>query len=290
MLSPRELRRRIKSITSTAQITRAMQMVAASKMRKAQQTTLKTRPFAQLLYRIQRYATTHAREFVHPLLEVRAARKRAVILIGTDKGLCGALNTNLFRVAAQFDPATTMFIAAGKRAAQFVARTHRQLAAEFSFGDSPRFDEARPIANFARDLFLKGEVDEVKVVATRFINTLSQKATVVEFLPIGEIKDLKIPGAESEAARTSDTTDVLFEPSPEEVLSYLLGHYLNIFIYRALLEAKASEQSARMVGMKNATDSATDLANDLTLEYNKLRQGNITKELLDIAGGQLGNE
>jgi F-type H+-transporting ATPase subunit gamma len=290
MHSPRELRRRIKSITSTAQITRAMQMVAASKMRKAQQNTLMTRPFARLLYRIQRHATTHAREFTHPLLEVRAVRKRAVILVGTDKGLCGALNTNLFRVAAQFEPATTVFIAAGKRAAQFVARTHRQLAAEFAFGDSPRFDEARPSANFARDLFLKGEVDEVKVVATRFINTLSQKATVVEFLPIGEIKDLKIPGAESEAARTSDTSDVLFEPSPEEVLSYLFGHYLNIFIYRALLEAKASEQSARMVGMKNATDSATGLANDLTLEYNKLRQGNITKELLEIAGGQLGNE
>jgi F-type H+-transporting ATPase subunit gamma len=290
MLSPRELRRRIKSITSTAQITRAMQMVAASKMRKAQQTTLKTRPFARLLYRIQRYATTNDREFIHPLLEVRAVRRRAVILIGTDKGLCGALNTNLFRVAAQFDPATTVFIAAGKRAAQFVARTHRQLAAEFLFGDSPRFDEARPIANFARDLFLKDEVDEVKVVATLFINTLSQKASLVEFLPIGEIKGLKIPGAESETAQTSDTTDVLFEPSPEEVLSYLLGHYLNIFIYRALLEAKASEQSARMVGMKNATDSATGLANDLTLEYNKLRQGNITKELLEIAGGQLGNE
>jgi F-type H+-transporting ATPase subunit gamma len=264
--------------------------VAASKMRKAQQTTLKTRPFARLLYRIQRYATTHAREFVHPLLEVRAVRKRAVILIGTDKGLCGALNSNLFRVAAQFDPATTMFIAAGKRAAQFVARTRRQLAAEFVFGDSPRFDEARPIANFARDLFLKGEVDEVKVVATLFINTLSQKAAVVEFLPIGEIKDLKIPGSESEAAQTSDTTDVLFEPGPEEVLCYVLGHYLNIFIYRALLEAKASEQSARMVGMKNATDSATGLVDDLTLEYNKLRQGNITKELLEIAGGQLGND
>jgi F-type H+-transporting ATPase subunit gamma len=290
MLSPRELRRRIKSITSTAQITRAMQMVAASKMRKAQQTTLKTRPFARLLYRIQRYATAHTLDFTHPLLEVRAVRKRAVILIGTDKGLCGALNTNLFRVAAQFDPATTVFIAAGKRAAQFVARTHRQLAAEFVFGDSPRFDEARPIANFARDLFLKGEVDEVTVVTTLFINTLSQKASLVEFLPIGEIKDLKIPGAESEAAQTSDTTDVLFEPSPEEVLSYLFGHYLNIFIYRALLEAKASEQSARMVGMKNATDSATGLADDLTLEYNKLRQGNITKELLEIAGGQLGNE
>jgi F-type H+-transporting ATPase subunit gamma len=290
MLSPRELRRRIKSITSTAQITRAMQMVAASKMRKAQQTALMTRPFARLLYRIQRYATSHARDFTHPLLEVRAIRKRAVILIGTDKGLCGALNTNLFRAAAQFDPATTVFIAAGKRAAQFIARTHRKLVAEFKFGDSPRFDDARPIANFARDLFLKGEVDEVKIVATLFINTLSQKAGVVEFLPVGEIKGLKIPGAESEADLASDTTEVLFEPSPEVVLSYLLGHYLNIFTYRALLEAKASEQSARMVGMKNATDSATGLSKDLTLEYNKLRQGNITKELLEIAGGQLGND
>jgi F-type H+-transporting ATPase subunit gamma len=290
MHSPRELRRRIRSITSTAQITRAMQMVAASKMRKAQQTTLKTRPFAQLLYRIQRYATTHAHDFTHPLQEVRTVRKRAVILIGTDKGLCGSLNTNLFRAAAQFDPATTVFIAVGKRAAQFVARTRRQLAAEFTYGDSPRFEEARAIANFARDLFLKGEVDEVKLVTTLFINTLSQKVTVVEFLPIGEIKALTLRGVESEAALTSDTTDVLFEPSPEEVLSFLLGHYLGIFIYRALLEAKASEQSARMVGMKNATDSATGLTDDLTLEYNKLRQGNITKELLEIAGGQLGNE
>jgi F-type H+-transporting ATPase subunit gamma len=290
MLSPRDLRRRIRSITSTAQITRAMQMVAASKMRKAQQTTLMTRPFARLLYRIQRYATTHAREFTHPLLEVREVRKRAVILVGTDKGLCGALNTNLFRVAAQFDPATTVFITAGKREAQFVARTRRQLAAEFAFGDSPRFAEARPIANLARDLFLKGEVDEVKVVSTQFINTLTQRAVVVEYLPIGEIKGLKIPGAESEADLASDTTEVLFEPSREEVLSYLLGHYLNIIIYRVLLDAKASEQSARMVGMKNATDSATNLTKDLTLEYNKLRQGNITKELLEIAGGQLGNE
>src|SRR5258705_3113922 len=277
MLSPRELRRRIRSISSTAQITRAMQMVAASKMRKAQQTTLMTRPFAQLLYRIQRYAITHAREFTHPLLEVRAVRKRAVILIGTDKGLCGALNTNLFRVAAQFDPATTVFIAAGKRAAQFVARTHRQLAAEFTFADSPRFAEARPVAAFARDLFLKHEVDQVQIVATRFINTMSQRAFAVEFLPIGEIKGLKIPGAESEADLTADTAEVLFEPSPEAVLSYLFGHYLNIIVYRALLEAKASEQSARMVAMTSATDNATPLIKDMTLEYNKVPQGTITK-------------
>jgi len=290
MLSPRELRRRIKSITSTSQITRAMQMVAASKMRKAQQATLKTRPFSGLLYRIQRYATTHAQDFTHPLMEVRAVRKRAVILIGTDKGLCGGLNTNLFRVAAQFDPATTVFITAGKRESQFIARTHRILVAEFTFTDSPRMDEARPIANFARDLFLKGEVDEVKVVSSRFINTMTQKAVAIEFLPIGEIKGMKIPGAESEADLAADTTEVVFEPSPEAVLSYLFGHYLNIFIYLVMLESKASEQSARMVSMKNATDSANGLIEHLTLEYNKLRQGNITKELLEIAGGQLGNE
>ena len=265
-------------------------MVASSKMLKAQQSTLQTRPFAQLLYRIQRHATTHAREFNHPLLEVREVRKRAVILVGTDKGLCGPLNANVFRVAAQFDPATTLFITAGKRASQFVAHTRRQLVAEFSFTDSPRYAEARPIANFARDLFLKGEVDEVKIVGTQFLNTLTQKAAAIEFLPIGEIKGLKIPGMESEAELASDTTEVLFEPGPEAVLSFLLGVYLNVVVYRVLLEAKASEQSARMVGMKNATDSANGLIHDLTLEYNKLRQGNITKELLEIAGGQLGND
>jgi F-type H+-transporting ATPase subunit gamma len=290
MPSPRDLRRRIKSIGSTAQITRAMQMVAASKMRKAQQSTLTTRPFAQLLYRIQRHATTHAGDFTHPLLEVREVRKRAVILVGTDKGLCGSLNSNLFRAAAQFDPATTVYIAVGKRAAQFIARTGRQLVAEFSFTDSPRFAEARPIAAFARDLFLKREVDQVQIVATRFINTMTQLPAVVEFLPIGEIKGVKIPGSDPEADLAGDTTEVLFEPNAKAVLSYLFGHYLNILIYIVLLDAKASEQSARMMAMTNATDNATALIKHLTLEYNKLRQGNITQELLEIAGGQLGND
>jgi F-type H+-transporting ATPase subunit gamma len=257
-------------------------------MRKAQEATLKTRPFGQLLYRMQRAAATHTAGFVHPLLEVRAVRKRAVILIGTDKGLCGSLNTNLFRVASQFDPATTVYIAVGKRAGQFVARTRRQLAAEFSITDSPRFAEARPIASYARDLFLKGEVDEVLVVTTRFINTMSQQPSVVEFLPIGEIKSIKLPGFEAEANVARDT-EIMFEPNPEAVLAFLFGHYLNIFLFRALLEAKASEQSARMMAMTGATDNATALIKDLTLEYNKLRQGGITKELLEIAGGQLGN-
>ena len=284
----REIRRRIRSINSTAQITRAMQMVAASKMRKAQEATLTTRPFAQLLYRIQRHAVTHSLDFGHPLLAVRPITKRAVILIGTDRGLCGGLNTNLFRVASQFDPAATVYIAVGKRAAQFVARTRRELVAEFTITDSPRFAEARSIASFARDLFLKGDVDQVLVVTTRYINTMTQQAGAVEFLPIGEITSLKIPGAD-EQHTGAEIPDIVFEPNANAVLSYLFGHYLNIFIYRALLEAKASEQSARMVAMTNATDNATALIKDLTLEYNKLRQGNITKELLEIAGGQLGN-
>src|SRR5204862_5853270 len=146
MASTREIRRRIRSVKSTAQITKAMQMVAASKMRKAQQAALNGRPFAALLYRFQRKATTHAIDFTHPLLEVREVRKRAVILIGGDKGLCGALNSNLFRIASQFDSGSTVFITAGRRAAQFIARTRRQLHAEFAYGDSPRYSEAKAIA------------------------------------------------------------------------------------------------------------------------------------------------
>jgi F-type H+-transporting ATPase subunit gamma len=136
MQSPRTLRRRIRSIGSTAQITRAMQMVAASKMRRAQEAALAGRPFVQLLYRFQREAS-RSPEFEHPLLEVREVRRRAVILVGADKGLCGALNGNLFRVASQYDPASTVFVTAGRRAAQFVARTGRTLAAEFAYGDNP---------------------------------------------------------------------------------------------------------------------------------------------------------
>jgi F-type H+-transporting ATPase subunit gamma len=289
MASLRDIRRRIKSIGSTKQITRAMQMVAASKMRKAQDATLVTRPFAQLLYRIQRRASAQATEFSHPLVAVREVKTGAVILVGTDKGLCGSLNSNLFRVASQFDPDTTVYITVGKRAAQFIARTRRRLAAEFAITDSPRFAEARPIATLAREMFLKGEVDEVRIVATRFVNTMTQQAMSVEFLPIGEIKSLRLPGADLGTDLEDDTTEVLFEPSATAVLDYLFGHYLNIIMYRALLEAKASEQSARMVAMTNATDNATDLIKDLSLEYNKLRQGNITKELLEIAGGRLGS-
>jgi len=286
MSSPRELRRRIKSISGTAQITKAMQMVAASKMRKAQEAATASAPFARRLYRIQRSATTRTVDFRHPLLEVRDVRRRAVILVAGDKGLCGALNTNVFRLAAQYPIESTVFITAGRKAAQFVSRSGRTLAAEFAYGDSPTYAEARAIAAFARDLFLNKEVDEVVIATTRFVNTLTQEPVAMEYLPIGEIKGLRVVGAEPEETLQADTAETVFEPSPENVLGYLLGQYLNIYLFYALLNAKASEQSARMVSMKSATDSAETLIKELRLEYNKLRQGNITKELLEIAGGQ----
>jgi F-type H+-transporting ATPase subunit gamma len=286
MHSLHDIRRRIRSIGGTAQITKAMQMVAASKMRKAQESVLAGRPFARLLYRIQREATARTIDFRHPLLEARTVRKRAVILVGADKGLCGALNSNLFRLVSQFDPASTVFVTAGQKAAQFIARTRRQLIAEFAYGDEPKFLEAQAIASLARDLFLKREVDQVRIVGSEFVNTLTQRPVDLEYLPIGEIKGLKIPGAELEEKLPPDTRESLFEPGPEAVLAYLLSHYLNIYMYRVLLNAKASEQSARMVSMKNAADNANDLIKHLTLEYNNLRQGNITNELLEIAGGQ----
>lgn len=288
MASPRDLRRRIRSISGTAKITRAMQMVAASKMRKAQEAALAMRPFARLLYSIQRKATSRAAAFTHPLLETREVRKQAIVLVAADKGLCGALNTNAFRVASTFDVDRTVFITAGRKAAQFVARTRRTLVADFPYGDTPRYSEARAIATMAREMFLKGDVDRVAIVATRFVNTMTQVPVTLELLPIGELPTLEIEDAPDEQALAEDTTESLFEPTPQDVLAYLLPHYLNLFVYFVLLNAKASEQSARMVAMKNATDSAEDLIEDLSLEYNKLRQGNITKELLEIAGGQAG--
>src|SRR5215813_10045547 len=198
MHSTRDLRHRIRSVGNTARITKAMQMVAASKMRKAQQAAIAGRPFASLLYRMQREITRGIGDLSHPLLERREVRQRAIILIATDRGLCGALNSNLFRLAMQFDPASTLFITAGRKAAQFVASTRRTLAAEFVYGDAPRFQEARAIAGFARDLFLKKKVDEVRVVTTQFVNTITQRAINLEFLPVGQIENLEIPGAEPE--------------------------------------------------------------------------------------------
>jgi F-type H+-transporting ATPase subunit gamma len=286
MASGRDIRRRIRSISSTAQITRAMQMVAASKMRKAQQAAIDMRPFARLIYRIQRLATRHAPDLTHPLLEVRPVRSRAVVLVASDKGLCGALNSNLFRLAGRYDPQTTVFIAAGRKAAQFIARTRRKLVAEFPYGDTPRYPESRAIAAMARDLFLKREVDAVTIVATQFINTLVQRPVALDLLPIGDITGVEMPGAPPPEPPERIATQFMFEPGVDDIADYMFGHYLNVVVHLTLLNAKASEQSARMVSMKGATDNAAEMIRDLTLAYNKLRQGRITQELLEIAGGQ----
>jgi F-type H+-transporting ATPase subunit gamma len=289
MPSTRDIRRRIKSVKNTAQITKAMQMVAAAKMRKAQQAALVGRPYAQLLNEIMAEAATRTVGFDHPLMQSRPVARRAVILVSTDRGLCGGLNSNLFREASKMDKNTTVFVTAGRKAAQFVSRTKRNLAAEFTYKDTPDFAEGRAISKFVQQMFLKGEVDAVDILFPRFINTLTQQPQVVPFLPIGKISaataGVNAPAQELQAGSTTDVFD--FEPDEETVLGELLPHSLNFQMHQILLETKASEQSARMVAMKNATDNAKEIIKNLTLEYNKLRQANITKELLEITTAQM---
>jgi F-type H+-transporting ATPase subunit gamma len=279
-------------VKNTAQITKAMQMVAASKMRKAQQAALASRPYASLMNEVLGEVLRSAGDFQHPLMEKRNGGKKALVVISTDKGLCGALNSNLLREAAKMEKDNTVYITAGRKAAQFIHRTRRQLAAEFTYKDAPMFSEARVISKFARDMFLKGDVDRVDVLYTNFISTLSQKPDIFPLLPVGEIKGVTAGvGRRGETEElVSGVTEYLFEPSAEHVLEAMIPHYLNFQIYQLLLEAKASEQSARMVAMKNATDNANQLVKDLTLEYNKMRQAAITKELLEIATAALALE
>ncbi len=264
-------------------------MVAAAKMRRAQSAALVGRPYAELMNAILTEAVQRITAFEHPLMTARPIKKRAIILVSTDRGLCGGLNSNLLREAGKLDKNTTVFVAAGKKGAQFVARTKRQLAAEFNYKDTPTFAEARAISQFAQELFLKGEADAVDILYTKFVSTLVQQPKLVPFLPVGKIQAVQAGiGDKTEELKPGVRTDTFeFEADEESVLGALLPHSLNFQMHQILLEAKASEQSARMVAMKNATDNAKQLIKDLTLEYNKLRQANITKELLEIASAQM---
>jgi F-type H+-transporting ATPase subunit gamma len=289
MPSTRDIRRRIKSVKNTSQITKAMQMVAAAKMRKAQQAAVVGRPYAQLMNEIMAKAAEGTIGFDHPLLQTRPVAKRAVILISTDRGLCGGLNSNLFREVSKLDKDSTVFITAGRKAAQFISRTKRKLVAEFTYKDTPEFSEARAISRFVQQMFLEGQVEAVDILFPRFINTLTQQPALVPFLPIGKITAATAGVNEpaKELAGHGGTEVFEFEPDEETVLGALLPHSLNFQMHQYLLETKASEQSARMVAMKNATDNAKQIIKDLTLEYNKLRQANITKELLEITTAQM---
>src|SRR5262245_60382047 len=296
MPSTRDIRRRIRSVKNTAQITKAMQMVASSKMRKAQLAALAGRPYAILMNKVIVSASKDTLDFVHPLMEKREVRTRGVLAVTTDKGLCGALNSNMGREVMKWDKDSTLFVTAGKKGSQFVVRTKRKLVAEFTYKDAPLFSEARAISKTLQELFLRGEVDCVDVIYTRFINTLTQRVEVRRLLPMGELQKLLNEAgltaeqkAEMEHRGEPEAAGLehLFEPNAEQVLGAILPHFINFAVYRALLEAKASEHSARMVAMKNATDNANQLIKDLTLEYNKLRQANITKELLEITTAQM---
>src|SRR5246127_48996 len=198
MANTRDIRRRIKSIRNTAQITKAMQMVAASKMRKAQQHALEGRPYAVLMNKVLVSLQKRTNPQLHPLLEVRPLKKELVMIVSTDKGLCGALNTNLFREAANFDQTKSVFVVSGKKARQFIARTKRELLADFELKDSPSFVESNPLAKFCLEKFLRREVDKVSVLFTHFINTINQRAVVQTLLPISSFNLPK--GASTEEA------------------------------------------------------------------------------------------
>src|SRR4026208_2321120 len=218
MANTQDIRRRIRSIRNTSQITRAMQMVAASKMRKAQQHALAGRPYAALMNRVLVSLQKRTDPTLHPLLQVRELQKELVLIISTDKGLAGALNTNLFREAAHFDPAKTNFVVTGKKARQFVARTKRELLADFELKDSPSFVEAKPISKFCTEKFLRHEVDKVSVLYTHFINTINQRTVVETLLPISSFDLPKSEGAQAESESHDPMIGYVFEPNAEVVL------------------------------------------------------------------------
>ena len=287
MANTRDIRHRIKSIRNTAQITKAMQMVAASKMRKAQQHALEGRPYAALMNKVLVSLQKRTNPRLHPLLEVRPLKKELVLIISTDKGLCGALNTNLFREAANFDQTKTVFVVSGKKARQFIARTKRELLADFELKDSPSFVESKPLSKFCLEKFLRREADKVSVLFTHFINTISQRAVVQTLLPISSFDLPKGASTEQANQDLDPMLGYVFEPKAEELLGVVLPYYIQFQVFQMILDARASEHSARMVAMKNATDNAEQFIKDLTLEYNKMRQAGITTELLEIATAQM---
>ena len=271
-------------------------MVAASKMRKAQQQALAGRPYAALMNRVLVSLQTRTDPTLHPLLHIREVKKELVLIISTDKGLAGALNTNLFREAANFEQSKTVFVVTGKKARQFVARTKRELIADFELKDAPSFLESKPLAKFCLEKFLSRDVDKVSVLYTHFINTINQRPVIQTLLPISRFdlpKGDRTEGAIDPLGMMQRTEDVdpmlgyIFEPNALEVLDVMLPYYVEYQVFQMILDARASEHSARMVAMKNATDNANQFIKDLTLEYNKMRQAGITTELLEIATAQM---
>lgn len=285
MPGTKEIRTKIKSVQNTRKITKAMEMVAASKMRKAQQAALAGRDYAQLLNRVIVSVRDAIEPGSHPLLERRDGGKELVILMTTDKGLCGALNTNVLREAAAYDPAKTLFVSIGRKGTQFLGRLKRQMIADFPLQERPTFPQCKQVSKFCIEKFLDHTVDKVTLLYPRFINTLTQTPTAYPILPITSLDDVGIKTDYEPLPPIEGGLE--FEPSPNAVLEAILPTYIHYLVYQTQLGTRASEHSARMVAMKSATDNAKNLVKDLTLEYNKARQAGITNEILEISTAQL---
>ncbi len=283
MASTRDIRRRIKSVKNTRQITKAMELVAASKMKKAQQAAMAGRPYAQLMADMLAALAGRVDESVHPFLVKREVKTRGILVVTTDKGLCGPLNANLFKLILDIKT-PAKFVAIGRKGAQFLGRTKKNMVADFTVSDRVAFSEVKTVVEFMMKMYLDGEIDTLEVIYPRFKNTLVQEPTLRPLLPLSNVKDFVAHlRAESGGGKQIDDRDMLFEPSAQSVLEALLPFYVNRYVYQLILSAKASEHSARMVAMKTAKDNATKLLGDLTLEYNKARQAAITQEILEIA-------
>jgi F-type H+-transporting ATPase subunit gamma len=278
--SQREIRRRIGSVKNIKQITRAMQFVAASKLKRAQESTLASRPYSEKLDEVIADVAAVLGAEDHPLLAERETGTRCVVLITTDRGLAGSLNTNTIRFAAREITETAgdiAFVTVGRKGLAAMRRAGVPIAASFDgYGDRPSFAEVTALARLLTDDYLAGTYSRIDLVYPRFISTLTQRPQTEQLLPIepGDTADEGIPGHQ-----------FIFEPNAGEVLRQLMPRYVATRVYQAVLETTASEHSSRMVAMKNATENAQELIEDLTLTYNKVRQANITREMIEIATG-----
>jgi F-type H+-transporting ATPase subunit gamma len=267
-----------------------MELVAASKMKKAQQAALAGRPYAELMARMLAALADRVEEAHHPFLTKREVKTRGILLVTSDKGLAGPLNANLFKLVTDIKT-PAKYVVIGRKGAQFIARTHRSLLADFTVTDRVAFSEVKVVAEFMVKQFLDGVVDTVEILWPHFRNTLVQVPTLMPLLPLSSVRDviadLRSDVGHSEGSKLAATEQqMLFEPDAATVLNALLPLYVNREIHQQVLDAKASEHSARMVAMKTAKDNATKLLGDLTLEYNKARQAAITQEILEIAAAQ----
>lgn len=287
MKGMREIRSRIKAVKSTGQITRAMQLVAASKMKKAQTRAASGRDYTLLLMDLIDILDPHLTAKFQELFGVRKNQdRRLIIVFSTDKGLCGVLNTNLFKRISALE-GDCEFIAVGSKAARFISATGRKLLAQFKISDNISFSEIRPIVELAVSEYRENRVGTIEVLYPAFINTIKQEPELVKIVPIddldGFIDRMRVKYKADLADRKTDAREIQFEPSLGELMYELPLYYIKNIVYHMALDAKASEQSARMVAMKGASDNAESLMAALTLEYNKARQTAITTEITEIA-------